>query len=111
MKVMHWTSGFEIDGKREATLEDVQSCVGKGWHDILARLVKDLFDLGWDGEVSQVKEKFGGLRFYTGAMSDECYKRVSQAEEEADKTCEVCGERGQSRGRGWIKTLCDEHDK
>jgi hypothetical protein len=94
---------------REATLEDLQAAVGKGWSDLLKRLVEDLFKLGWDGSVLQVKEKFGGLRFYPGSVSDECHDRIMEAESESYKICEECGAPGVMRGGGWIKTLCDEH--
>lgn len=56
---------------------------------------------------SQVKEKFGGLRFYLTCGTDEMYEAIRKAEEEADRTCERCGMPGESRGGGWIKTLCN----
>jgi hypothetical protein len=68
---------------REATLEDVCSCVGPGWHDIIRRLVMDLEALGWDGSVMQVKEKFGTLRFYIGYGSDAVFDRIDEAEAES----------------------------
>ena len=55
----------------------------------------------------QVKEKFGGLRFYMSSESDEMYEAIKEAEAEAWKTCEVCGSPGKPRGGGWIRTLCD----
>jgi len=88
----------------------IYECVGPGWRDILERLVKDLPALGWTGEVSQVKEKFGGLRFYCeGDGEHKIYDRIFQAEDESFKTCEYCGAPGKTRGdRSWIKTLCDK---
>ena len=86
-----------------------QSHVGPGWHDILTRLINDLFELGWDGQVLQVKEKFGGLRFYVGSASNAVYERIRNAENESLEACEQCGKPGQIRDGGWLKTLCDEH--
>lgn len=61
-------------------------------------------------EVHQIKEKFGGLRFYTGPCDDYVNGLIMMAEEWADHTCEYCGQRGKSRNDiGWIKTLCDHH--
>ena len=40
------------------------SGVGDGWVPIVDRLITDLEAMGWRGQVRQVKEKFGGLRFY-----------------------------------------------
>lgn len=105
MDKMTWT----WTGK-PATLADIQGCVGPGWSDILARLVPDLFTLGWDGNVTQVKEKFGGLRFYIGGGSDEVHDRIELACKESYRTCEECGEPGKpDHTRGWIRTLCPAH--
>ena len=90
------------------TLEALQESVGPGWSDILARLVSELEQLGWDGRILQIKEKFGGLRFYVEAASDEVYARIEQAEQDSYHVCEECGQRGMIRSGGWIKTLCDE---
>ena len=62
-------------------------------------------------EVHQIKEKFGGLRFYYDGGDQYVAGMVQMAEIWASHTCEVCGERGTSRSGGWIKTLCDVHDK
>ena len=56
----------------------------------------------------QVKEKFGGLRFYMTCETDEIYELIEKAEALSCKTCEVCGEDGTRRPTSWIKTLCDD---
>ena len=83
--------------------------VDNGWLGILQRLIVDLIELGWDKQICQVKEKFGGLRFYTNATSDEMHDRIRLAEDASYITCEKCGELGELRGGGWMATLCDEH--
>jgi hypothetical protein len=85
------------------------SGVGPGWGKIVQRLIRDLFLLEWDGELHQIKEKFGGLRFYIGGGSDAIFNRIDQAEKESFKTCEVCGEPGKSTNDGWVRTLCTRH--
>jgi len=60
---------------------------------------------------AQVKEKFGGLRFYMEGETKEMSDLISKAEEASFKTCEVCGEPGEPKRGGWIKTLCDEHNE
>lgn len=95
--------------KSSATLEEFQSQVGKGWSSIIEKLVQDLLELGWDGWALQIKEKFGGLRFYIDTGSDAVHDRISQAECLSYETCEECGTPGKPRTGGWIKTLCDEH--
>jgi len=58
---------------------------------------------------SQVKEKFGGLRFYTNGYTDGISAMISMAESMSYRTCEVCGSPGRSNNYGWISTLCDTH--
>jgi len=58
---------------------------------------------------SQVKEKFGGLRFYTNGYTDVIGAMISIAESMSYRTCEVCGNPGRSNNHGWISTLCDTH--
>lgn len=60
---------------------------------------------------SQVKEKYGTLRFYMNFETDEMRKLIDQAEKLSAKTCEVCGKRGKARGYSWIQTLCKKCSK
>ena len=60
--------------------------------------------------VAQIKEKFGGLRFYYDGGDEHISGMVRMAESWAGHVCEECGKPGESRSGGWIKTLCDEHD-
>jgi len=62
-------------------------------------------------EIHQIKEKFGGLRFYFEGGDDYCRGLEVMAETWANRTCEVCGETGKQRGGGWIRTLCDAHEE
>jgi len=80
--------------------------VGSGWIPLIDRLATDLIAMGWDRDLHQIKEKFGGLRFYIGAGTPEMHKRIDQAERESFRTCEDCGEPGKAEGPGWIRTLC-----
>lgn len=87
--------------------EHILQYVDPGWADIITRLIDDLFDLGWDGQLYQIKEKWGALRFYIGSASTEIHDRISQAEIESGTTCERCGELGGiSPIRGWYRCLC-----
>jgi hypothetical protein len=57
----------------------------------------------------QVKEKFGGLRFYVQAATDKHYNFISFAENMSYRTCEDCGAPGKTYTDGWHTTLCDIH--
>lgn len=88
--------------------------VGEGWHHLIRDLENILNDLDPNYRLHQVKEKFGGLRYYADTQVEEnltaFMSAVSVYEDQSFKICEVCGEPGQCVGsKGWIKTLCHEH--
>lgn len=89
------------------TREDIKARVGLGWGSLLDDLVSKLEALGWDGDVHQVKEKFGGLRFYVGGVTPEMDAAIEEAEARSFLVCEDCGEPGYPRAGGWTRTLCD----
>lgn len=60
--------------------------------------------------VAQIKEKFGGLRFYYDGGDEHIAGMVRMAEMWAGRHCEKCGKPGEQRSGGWIRTLCDEHE-
>lgn len=57
---------------------------------------------------SQVKEKYGTLRFYTEAHDDFVDKLIEDAEDLSARTCELCGKDGELTGNSWYKTRCNE---
>ena len=91
-----------------------------GW----ANLVEEFFDgvekvVGDSGgriQVSQIKEKLGGLRIYyrveklTEKQREEIGLLAEKAEEAAFKTCVICGCPGKrDSSTGWISVRCKEH--
>jgi hypothetical protein len=94
-----------------------QSCMpwgietGDGWLKLIDKLSSDITALDKrDGTTTiavQVKEKFGGLRFYIEGGSDAVFALIDKAEALSERTCETCGEPGKLRGKGWVSTLCD----
>lgn len=101
---------WEFTGK-EATHTDVVDSCGSGWAPLIEKLIDDLFTLGWDGVLFQVKEKFGGLRFYIGNGSKEIHDRIYKAEVESQSICIKCGKPAKLYTDGWWLPLCDEHAK
>jgi hypothetical protein len=109
-------------------------CVGEGWWPIIEALCKQIQShTDWTNErhaalkkenqynlkipkkvkpvvVGQIKEKFGGLRFYYEGGDPEISGMVRMAESWAANTCESCGKPGKPRNGGWLRTLCDEHE-
>lgn len=82
---------------------------GDGWYNIIEAVASVIDNTDNDHEVCavQVKEKFGGLRFYTNGCTPEVGAIIRWAERVSFETCEYCGNKGEPRKGGWIKTLCD----
>ena len=62
---------------------------------------------------SQVKEKYGELRFYVGATSKRQDAMIDFAESLSARTCEVCGAPAADAKAGasnWITTRCGLHE-
>ena len=87
-----------------------------GWYTILDTLCREIqFHIdkryGYDNtvrqvEAEQIKEKFGGLRFYYSGGDNGIEGMVRLAEALSYKTCEWCGNPGETQKKGWIITLC-----
>lgn len=92
-------------GYGRLSLREAQQYVGPGW----AGLITELFLLTseYDGDVHQIKEKFGSLRWYCGG-SGEYLDKVEEICDRSYHVCEDCGAPGKQREGGWIKTLCEE---
>lgn len=60
---------------------------------------------------AQVKEKFGGLRFYMNMENQYISGAIAAAEIMSFHVCDVCGLPGSRRMGGWVRTLCDLHHK
>lgn len=58
---------------------------------------------------AQVKEKFGGLRFYADGGTPAHQATINFAEAMSERTCEVCGARGMLYPIGWVRALCPDH--
>jgi hypothetical protein len=96
--------------------------VGEGWWPIIESLCANIQShTDWWNKnretrpvveqvvVAQIKEKFGGLRFYYEGGDEQISGMVRMAEAWADHSCEECGAPGTSGGKGWIRTLCPTH--
>lgn len=105
----------------------VSDCVGPGWKKLVDPL-EEVCKLT-NTTILQVKEKFGGLRFYVGEAPEWLHGLIRMAEEASMNTCEQCGVQGGRRkafvspepskgvyihtvtcaataGTYWIRTLC-----
>ena len=91
---------------------------GDGWYDIIDTLCSNIKhrtscqngkspNEEYVVEAVQVKEKFGGLRFYVTGGDSYINGLVSMAESMSYRVCEECGSPGKANKKGWIKTLCE----
>jgi hypothetical protein len=80
-----------------------------GWLRLIAELIGGLVDAGWTREIRQIKEKFGGLRFYADGLPQNGAELIMEYEKRSYEICEICGSTDNVRLRGasWVKTLCD----
>ena len=115
---------------RHASMTETAMCWGfehgDGWYQIIDSLCANIqhhidynnknFEKGYTQYkqvpqvvATQVKEKFGTLRFYYDGGDDVIDGMVNMAESWSTVTCEECGTPGTQNSQGWIKTLCETH--
>ncbi len=115
--IERWPTWFNTTGDIGKTLMPFGFQHGDGWFNLVWQLCERLEPLvavteqegGCSFRVLQVKEKFGGLRFYTTFGNAAISALIETAEAESCHICELCGQPGIRRGASWITTRCDKH--
>lgn len=87
---------------------------GDGWKKLLPPLFEKIEEYNKELAdedkivIEQIKEKFGELRIYLSYYPEEIKKLVNELENQAAKTCELCGstEDVGLKVSGWCTTLC-----
>lgn len=90
------------------------SYVPEGWRQLIIDLHNELVQVAPEYRVSQVKEKFGGLRFYTNIAHEEgCPSQaiLRKYEEQSIETCDVCGSSGKigTINGSYVAARCPDH--
>lgn len=95
-------------------LDRERQYVGDGWQPIIDRLDAQLRGIIPGYKIAQIKEKFGGLRYYISHPPSTpedvailARDLIFAAEDESLHVCEHCGAPGECKGPGWYKTLCE----
>ena len=62
--------------------------------------------------ITQIKEKYAGLRFYYSAEGSVAFRKkiskiVEHYEEISEHVCQRCGKYGRIRGKGWLEVMCN----
>ena len=88
---------------------------GNGWFhliDVLCAALQRETDTDRAPQVvaTQVKEKFGGLRFYTHEITERQASMIELARDLSERTCDVCGAPGSPVAVGRRRaTRCNSH--
>ena len=107
MKVIAGYIGKELDFEEYFLVS-----IRPGWRPLVRELVDDIVAMGWNKVLYDVKEKFGGLRFYVASATEEVLDRIEEAENRSYTICQECGEPGELWScNGWYVTLCEAHAK
>lgn len=85
--------------------------VGPGWYRLIVDLDRELAAIDPGYQLIQIKEKFGGLRYYVEFEPDRPRpgfdELIRAAERRSERMCEQCGGDGGLTCRGsWVRTLC-----
>lgn len=107
------------DSSREPVSEQALPFVTEcddGWSSLVTACHAELLSLDPNYVVLQVKEKFGGLRYYYATTHEPSDSRaqamrnaVTKYETMSFSVCEACGEPGEHHqgASGWWKTACE----
>lgn len=87
---------------------------GPGWDNLIETLCSMInchvkFNKCPPVSITQIKEKYGTLRFYIQGGDDIVQGMIMFAESYSAYVCEHCGKPATHYAEGWMQTLCDEH--
>jgi ribosomal protein L37AE/L43A len=90
----------------------------QGWDQLIWNLTEKVEReiQGWPANekpiILQIKQKYGGLRFYISPINERIANWISETERRSFEYCEYCGKSAILRNsKYWIMTLCDSHAK
>lgn len=101
----------------QAMAQGIRNDLPTGWKHLVRCLLSNLNLAIEDNQIQvlQIKEKFGGLRFYyqlnsvTPGQVARVHAMVSATESASHKTCMICGSEGVGVSiGGWRDTLCED---
>ena len=100
---------FGMGNARLMDRKDILEMVGAGWDVLLNPLITMCIEENIT--IEQVKEKFGGLRFYVSGGDEKLHDAIGLVEEQSFHVCELCGAGGRvvKLNSGWLQTRCNTH--
>jgi hypothetical protein len=113
---------FSSEGDSREPLDYYGFECSDGWFDLidaLCRTIQTHVDWALESSIksdedkeylqvraTQVKEKWGGLRFYYSGGDEYISGLVAMAEVMSSKICEDCGDKATIKTTGWIRNIC-----
>lgn len=86
-----------------------------GWYDLVEAITVKLQqynekclcqeDMIWP---LQIKEKYGELRYYISSAPKEIRDFIAEQTEKSRTICEKCGQPGETYGKNWVYTHCND---
>ena len=106
-----WTDEVPKDYNYEYTWID---SAPSGWKNLIIECCKEIKPIleqhDWLDKyrITQIKEKWGGLRWYDFGAPSEVHNIIYKYELLSEKVCCVCGEPSTKLSTGWILPFCDK---
>lgn len=82
-----------------------------GWMSLVIELIDKCIAINPNFEIVQIKEKFGGLRFYINGRNPDIEPIIHEYEGKCYHTCIKCGKPGDIKygSKAWISPYCEQH--
>ena len=106
----------EIFKQKDLNLTQTCMCwgieTGNGWYNLIDNLCAMIMEYCKLNnypipEASQVKEKYGTLRFYMDNSNNDIENLINIATHTSAITCEICGKIGELNNGPWYLVKCD----
>lgn len=115
-----WDGGLNVDAPFNFTYNELDG-MPDGWlFNFGEALVKELSMLltnqnenaPYKYTITDVKEKYGTLRWYDSGATKEMYKAINEYEIKSASVCLICGQDGEiNENTYWLEPLCPRHKK
>ena len=96
--------------KRIPSSHSGQSFIPPGWRNLVRLLDREIAEIHPDYALTQVKSKYGSLRYYVPLGNEEVQNIINKYSALSENTCEVCGQPAKKYSdTRWIITRCESH--
>lgn len=110
-----WDKGLTIDGNYGFDFDYTEiDAMPKGWFiafgmQMVDELNEALGDLAYEYMITDIKEKYGTLRWYDNGNTEAGFQVINKYTNLSEVTCIICGKPATKISAGWISPYCDKH--